>query len=77
MKLALSAKTALAQPSLLVVVLLSLVACSKDVPEPAANRSAAIDTITQQALEEHLAYLADDARPTWNEGDFSGEKFAR
>jgi superfamily II DNA/RNA helicase len=36
-----------------------------------------IDTITQQALEEHLAYLADDARPTWNEGDFSGEKFAR
>jgi len=50
--------------------LLSLVACSKDAPEPVASNSAALDTITQQALEDHLAYLADDAR----EGRMAGQK---
>jgi hypothetical protein len=56
--------------SLVIAVLLSLVACSKDAPEPAVTRNDAIDTITQEALEEHLAYLADDAR----EGRMAGEK---
>jgi hypothetical protein len=50
--------------------LLSLIACSKDAPEPAAARNDAIDTISQPALEAHLAYLADDAR----EGRMAGEK---
>ncbi len=70
MKSAPSIKTELARPSFLVVVMLSLVACSQDAPEPVANRNAAIDTISQQALEGHLAYLADDAR----EGRMAGQK---
>jgi hypothetical protein len=60
----------LLRPSLVIIVLLSLIACSKDAPAPATTRNDAIDTITQAALEEHLAYLADDAR----EGRMAGEK---
>lgn len=70
MKSAPSIKTVLARPSCLVIVLLSLVACSQDAPESVATKSAAIDTISQQALENHLAYLADDAR----EGRMAGQK---
>jgi len=63
-------RTAQLRPNLVIAVLLSLVACSKDAPEPVASNSAALDTITQQALEDHLAYLADDAR----EGRMAGQK---
>lgn len=42
------------RPSLVIAVLLSLIACSKDAPAPAVTRNDAIDTITQQALAEHL-----------------------
>jgi len=48
----------------------SLIACSKDAPQPAPGRDSALDTITLQALKDHLAYLADDAR----EGRMAGQK---
>jgi len=65
--------------SFTILSLLFLAACSKDpAPPPVADENSAIDTITQQALQDHLDYLAnDDERPTWNEGDFFGEKFGR
>ena len=63
-------RTARARLSLLVVVFLALTACSKDAPQAVVDKSSAIDTITQKALEDHLAYLADDAR----EGRMAGEK---
>jgi hypothetical protein len=51
-------------------------ACGGDEPS-VTDQGSAIDTTGEQALKNHLAYLADDARPTWNEGDFFGEKSGR
>jgi len=46
-----------------VPALLLLAACSEEATPPqAVDENTAIDTITQQALQDHLAYLADDAR---------------
>ena len=40
-----------------------LAACGKDAPPPVfVDENTAIDTITRAALQNHLAYLADDAR---------------
>ncbi|MDJ0906328.1 MAG: M28 family metallopeptidase [Woeseiaceae bacterium] len=51
------------------VALLS--ACSSDdAPAPAVDENTAVDTITREALADHIAYLADDAR----EGRMAGEK---
>jgi hypothetical protein len=51
--------------------ILLLAACGKDAPEQTfVDENTAIDTITQQALSDHLAYLADDAR----EGRMAGQK---
>ncbi len=69
MKSALFIRNGQLRPSLIIAVLLSLTACSKDAPAPTATRNDAIDTISQQALDGHLAYLADDAR----EGRMAGE----
>ena len=50
---------------------LLLSACAQDEPETAlVDENTAIDTITRQALVDHLAYLADDAR----EGRMAGQK---
>ena len=57
--------------SALCLCALLLAACGEDAPEPAfVDENTAIDTITQQALSDHLAYLADDAR----EGRMAGER---
>jgi Peptidase family M28 len=51
------------RPSYTIPALLLLAACSKEATPPqAVDENTAIDTITQQALQDHLAYLADDAR---------------
>ena len=56
--------------SALCLSLLLLAACGNDAPEkPIVDENTAIDTITQQALADHLAYLADDAR----EGRMAGQ----
>jgi hypothetical protein len=56
--------------SALCLSLLLLAACGKDAPEkPIVDENTAIDTITQAALADHLAYLADDAR----EGRMAGQ----
>ena len=56
--------------SALYLSLLLLAACGNDAPEkPIVDENTAIDTITQQALADHLAYLADDAR----EGRMAGQ----
>ena len=64
---------------LLLPAILLFSACGGDGPPAPSvtDQSSAIDTTGEQALEDHLAYLADDARPTWNEGGFFGEKFGR
>ena len=51
---------------------LLLAACGQDASEQPVivDENTAIDTITRQALVDHLAYLADDAR----EGRMAGEK---
>ena len=57
--------------SVLCLSALLLAACTKDAPEAVViDENAAIDTITQQALYDHIAYLADDAR----EGRMAGER---
>jgi hypothetical protein len=49
---------------------LFLAACGQDAPDPAhVDENTAIDTITRLALQQHLAYLADDAR----EGRLAGQ----
>jgi hypothetical protein len=55
---------------LLVLSALLLSACSEEPAAPVSDENTAIDTITQQALQDHLNYLADDAR----EGRLAGEK---
>ncbi len=55
----------------LVVAVALLSACSSDdAPAPAVDENTAVDTITREALADHIAYLADDAR----EGRMAGEK---
>lgn len=50
---------------------LLLVACENEAPEAVIfDENTAIDTISRQALVDHLAYLADDAR----EGRMAGER---
>jgi hypothetical protein len=50
---------------------LLLSACAQDEPETAlVDENTAIDTISRQALVDHVAYLADDAR----EGRMAGQK---
>ena len=58
--------------SLLLLTALLLGACGQDeAPSPAfVDENTAIDTITEAALKDHLAYLADDAR----EGRMAGQK---
>ena len=47
-----------------------LAACGQEeAPAPVVDENAAIDTISEQALKDHLAYLADDAR----EGRMAGQ----
>jgi hypothetical protein len=47
-----------------------LAACSQEeTPAPVVDENTAIDTISEQALRDHLAYLADDAR----EGRMAGQ----
>jgi hypothetical protein len=46
-----------------------LFACTDDAAVAPAGRSNAIDAVTQEALQAHLAYLADDAR----EGRMAGQ----
>ena len=36
-----------------------------------------LSTITEERLQAHLAFLGDDAPPTWNEGDSFGDRFQR
>ena len=43
-------------------LLFLVTACSDEVPESVVDENSAIDTISEQALKDHLAYLADDAR---------------
>ena len=60
-----------AKRSNLIVLLVFLGACSQEeAPEPIVDENTAIDTISEQALKDHLAYLADDAR----EGRMAGQR---
>jgi Zn-dependent M28 family amino/carboxypeptidase len=59
------------QTKLLLPAVLVLSACSSDEPVSAVvDENSAIDTISEQALKDHLAYLADDAR----EGRMAGQR---
>ncbi len=56
--------------SFLALAAAALVGCSQEeAAEPVIDENAAIDTIAVQALQDHLAYLADDAR----EGRMAGQ----
>jgi hypothetical protein len=59
------------QTRLLLPVVLLLCACSSDESSapPVADQGGAIDTISERALKDHIAYLADDAR----EGRMAGQ----
>ena len=57
--------------SALLLAALLLAACEKETAnEVFVDENTAIDTISQEALASHLAYLADDAR----EGRMAGER---
>ena len=59
------------QIRLLLPTVLLLSACSSDeAAPPVVDENTAIDTISEQALKDHLAYLADDAR----EGRMAGQR---
>ena len=58
-------------PYSLLAAAILLSACSADdAPTPAVDENTAVDTITRDALADHIAYLADDAR----EGRMAGER---
>ena len=70
MKISPSLRGAKRRSNLLAAALL-LSACTADEPStPIVDENTAIDTITQDALAAHIAYLADDAR----EGRMAGQK---
>ena len=48
---------------------LAVIACAQEPDTPQVGQNDAIDTITAAAIEEHLRYLADDAR----EGRMAGQ----
>ncbi len=52
-----------------VLTLFFVVGCGKEPPPAVADGSGAIDVVTKQNIEAHLAFLADDAR----EGRMAGE----
>jgi hypothetical protein len=57
--------------SSLLILAAFLAACTSDEPAPpVVDENSAIDTISEQALKDHLAYLADDAR----EGRMAGQR---
>jgi len=51
------------------VALLAVSACTQEPATPVTGADAALDVVTKDAIEAHLAYLADDAR----EGRMAGE----
>ena len=55
--------------NLLAAAVLLSACTADDAPPPVVDENTAVDTITQQALADHIAYLADDAR----EGRMAGQ----